>query len=539
MQYLIQVKEAGKAGKESLWSLMHDELSIKEDIEWDGHRFLGYVDVGDGVYSDDTPLAGHALVFMVVSIDGSCKVPIGYFLIAGMSGSERANLVKICLRKLHGIGVKVVSLTCDGPSCHFTMNNELGACMQPENLKSYFSHPCENERCVYVFLNICHMLKLVRNTLGDGFVLYDDEGRKITWEYVVRLQELQELEGLRLANKLRACHIQWRQQKMKVNLAAQAISKSTADSVEYLNKILGYKEFEDSEGTVKFFRVIDGLFDFSNSKNPFAKGLKAPLTVENRHIWEPFVDEAAAYIRGLTVEGGKSILKTKRKTGFIGFLLGIESIKAIFNEYVAAPQAPLKYLRTYKFSQDHLELFFAAVRAAGGSNNNPTARVFVAIYKRLLMRSSIGGGKGNCVPQDNTSLLHVFDEICVQENKVLTITDVSIRKKYGLDDKPPLQIEDEFCDVPDITVNLSEFQGAVIPYIAGYVGRTLDRQMECGECCEALGSKAHTTSSSFIRFKDKGGLFKPSKDVIKICEETEVRFLRMLRCTNGKLPQGM
>ena len=69
----VQVKEATKSGKESLWTLMHDEISIKEDIQWDRHCFRRYVDVGDGVYDDDTPLAGHALVLMVVSVDGSCK----------------------------------------------------------------------------------------------------------------------------------------------------------------------------------------------------------------------------------------------------------------------------------------------------------------------------------------------------------------------------------------------------------------------------------------------------------------------------------
>ena len=86
---------------------MHDEISIKEDIQWDGYCFRGYVDVGDGVYDDDTPLAGHALVFMVVSVDGSCKVPIGYFLIAGMTGKERANSLQICFRKLNSIGCRM------------------------------------------------------------------------------------------------------------------------------------------------------------------------------------------------------------------------------------------------------------------------------------------------------------------------------------------------------------------------------------------------------------------------------------------------
>ena len=330
---------------------MLDEISIKEDVEWDGNRFLGYVDVGDGVHDDDSPLAGHALVFMVVSINGCCKAPVGYFFISGMNGSERANLVQICLRKLHDIGVKVVSLTCDGPSCHFTMNNELGASLRPDCLRTHFKHPCEAQSDIYVFLDICHMLKLVRNTIGDGVILYNAEGKKFSWEYVVLLQELQDLEGLRLANKLRITHIRWKAAKMKVSLAAQAISASTADGIEYLDKVLKYKEFKGSQGTVKFLRMFDWLFDVLNSKNQFGREFKAALSMTNKPVWEPFINDAANYIRGLTVEGGQSILKTQRKTGFLGFLIGIESIKGVFLKYIEDPNTDLRYLRTYKFSQ--------------------------------------------------------------------------------------------------------------------------------------------------------------------------------------------
>ena len=56
---------------------------------------------------------------------------------------------------------------------------------------------------------------------------------KIYWKYIVELQKLQEKEGLHLGNKLKAAHIQWRQQKMKVNLAAQVFSASVADAIEY------------------------------------------------------------------------------------------------------------------------------------------------------------------------------------------------------------------------------------------------------------------------------------------------------------------
>ena len=66
----------------------------------------------------------------------------------------------------------------------------------------------------------------------------------------------------------------------------------------------------------------------------------------------------------------------------------------------------------YKFSQDHIELFFAAIRAAGGWNNNPTTIQFSSAYKQPLMRHMIEGGHGNCIAQDNTKLLPSVDDQC-------------------------------------------------------------------------------------------------------------------------------
>ena len=39
-------------------------------------------------------------------------------------------------------------------------------------------------------------------------------------------------------------------------------------------------------------------------------------------------------------------------------------------------KANFKYLLIYKISQDHLELLFRAIRAHGGSSNNPNLKQF-------------------------------------------------------------------------------------------------------------------------------------------------------------------
>lgn len=151
-----------------------------------------------------------------------------------------------------------------------------------------------------------------------------------------------------------------------------------ADAIEYCATVLNLSQFKGSEATVKFIRVIDHLFDTLNSRNPLGKRYRPPLRVSNKTIFEPFLDTAYRYISGLKSPEGSLMTTTRRKTGLFGFLTAIISSKRLFHQLVENENAPLKYLLMYNFSQDHLELFFAAVRFSGGFNNNPTSDQFTA-----------------------------------------------------------------------------------------------------------------------------------------------------------------
>jgi hypothetical protein len=115
---------------------------------------------------------------------------------------EKANLTKECITKLHEAGVKVVSFMCDGPTSHQSMLKLLGAQQSLVNLQAYFQHPCDLKAKIYIFLDACHMRKLVRNTMSDWKVLKDKDGNAIKWQFVKELHKLRESEGLHLANKL-------------------------------------------------------------------------------------------------------------------------------------------------------------------------------------------------------------------------------------------------------------------------------------------------------------------------------------------------
>ena len=105
--------------------------------------------------------------------------------------------------------------------------------------------------------------------------------------------------------------------------------------------------------------------------------------------------------------------------------MNIEALSMLYKEYVASNM--LKYLLTYKLSQDPLENFFSSVRASLGSNNNPTCLQFIAAIKRLISGSVNKSDIGNCIWDDSISLLvhqptlqvaidETTDEYDLQEN---------------------------------------------------------------------------------------------------------------------------
>lgn len=105
----------------------------------------------------------------------------------------------------------------------------------------------------------------------DGFV---------SWKYVEDLHSLQESEGLHVANKLRKAHIAWRDQTMKVKLAAQTLSESVATAFDFLRD-KGVSEFIGSEATSKFFRSFNILFDILNSRSNKGYSFKKALNEIN------------------------------------------------------------------------------------------------------------------------------------------------------------------------------------------------------------------------------------------------------------------
>lgn len=134
--------------------------------------------------SKKSHVASQALVFLVNAINDSFQLPIAYYFINSMQANEKQELVLKIIEQLIDCGVTVKNLTFDGFRANITMCKLFGATL---NVYSPEFKPYITVRGVriYIFMDSCHMLKLVRNKLSDKGILYDANGNAICWQYFI------------------------------------------------------------------------------------------------------------------------------------------------------------------------------------------------------------------------------------------------------------------------------------------------------------------------------------------------------------------
>lgn len=163
---------------------------------------------------------------------------MGYFLIAGISAEIKSNLIITCLQKCHDAGVSVVSIRFDGCPANLSAAEIVGCKLSdPNDFVTHFPHPSTQKK-VCIFLDPCHVIKLIRNSFEKKRVFFDKDGKKIRWQLLINLNKLQTKEGLRFGNKLTSRHLYFRNQIMKVKLATQLLSKSVANALLLCDQVL-------------------------------------------------------------------------------------------------------------------------------------------------------------------------------------------------------------------------------------------------------------------------------------------------------------
>ncbi|XP_062326109.1 uncharacterized protein LOC134027021 isoform X2 [Osmerus eperlanus] len=118
----------------------------------------------------------------------------------------------------------------------------------------------------------------------------------------------------------------------------------------------------------------------------------------------------------------------------LGYIINIDTLMSMVPVLIEGQ----RYVLTYRFSQDHLELLFNSIRASGGWNKNPNARQFKYIFRKLMARCGVVKPcRGNVTAQDEAESLPAV----IDTSTGLSAVDMS--SAAGGEDLPS-----PFADIP-------------------------------------------------------------------------------------------
>jgi len=197
----------------------------------------------------------------------------------------------------------------------------------------------------YILCHKTHVIKLVRNTFTQEDIT-DENDNMISWMFIAKLVNLQEFEQLHVANKIRQRHVNFSNEKMKVNLAAQVLSNSVSDALTFVEHDLKLSEFSQASATATFCKYFNDIFDLMNSRNLYNKTeIKRAITKDNLFILKNKVETFTSYINSLKIRNSP-VLQTVRKTGFVGFIINLKNVITLAEELF--DDNKINFLLTYK-----------------------------------------------------------------------------------------------------------------------------------------------------------------------------------------------
>lgn len=85
-------------------------------------------------------------MFLLVALNASWKIPIGYFLINGINAEQKVALLTQAIHLVEDAGVHIKAITFDGCPANNNMAKKLGCSFDIDNINSTFKNPCNNSK---------------------------------------------------------------------------------------------------------------------------------------------------------------------------------------------------------------------------------------------------------------------------------------------------------------------------------------------------------------------------------------------------------
>lgn len=288
-------------------------------------------------------------------------------------------IIVVIIESLYKIGCTVIAMTSDMCPTNIGLWKELDIGISTvkkinevkvdkcTKIQCPFPHPSNYNLKVFVFADVPHLIKLLRNNLIDSDFIVDGEILDKSL-----LEELLQLNSkdLKIAFNLSKENLDVKGfQRQRVKLAAQVFSFRNAKSLEYCGT-KGFLSKNNWQKMANMLKTINNWFDVLNSQCKFGKhsGTHAygvELNKQNEIINE--MSNSTSKLRGIN------------KTGLLPFQKGIlltnESLKKLLpyiKEKYSDDKFQPQYIITRRLCQDILENFFSYLRAMGAANDHPS-----------------------------------------------------------------------------------------------------------------------------------------------------------------------
>lgn len=384
------------------------------ELDKEIEAFNSYLDNPDKEREEKT--ASKILVYMVKGISLGTKEVIATFPTDNPSTHQYYSWTWQVIGALERSGVPIVAYVCDGFSTNRAfIHMHKPATKLPSGLVFDTINKAAPDRILYFISDVPHLLKTLRNCLMNS--RWDGKksrrkmmfkGKRITWDFIVKLFESDKHKTLRKAFKLNAMNVfPDSYARMKLKYAAEAISATVSQNIDD-------KNWEGSSGTVKFLKLFNDWFDCLNGahtivgkkkRNPnlnaYTKDVLGDNPTDKRfefldsvidhlHQWKEEAyssnvnssvnisinadtsrnvdNDDSDIFQGEEEDDTPAAKKILSRETMEGIELSTRAIKAaiifLLNEGV-------EFINARIFTQDPLEQHFSKVRAGQGGSNNP------------------------------------------------------------------------------------------------------------------------------------------------------------------------
>lgn len=463
--------------------------------------------------------------------------------------SMTVDIIKSIIKELYHAGLTVVAIVSDMGTGNTGLWSKLGI---GYDKSCHFSHPSDNNLNVYVFADVPHLIKLVRNHLLDqGF---DINGKKIDKTCFQILADCS-ISDLRIAHKLTKFHLEVKgSERQKVRPAVQLLSNSTAKAISYLGKNGFLPENIHWQAVADFCKFMNDWFDLMNSRNKFSGSVEKNAFGTDLEIQQELLDQVSRVVSSMVVGKHKSILPFQK-----GILLTSKSITELYRHVKST--YGVEYILTSRLNQDVLENFFSYIRGMGGANDHPNPLDFVYRLRWYILGKNSAAiftcNKNTEETMEETCLVkpleknyaEISNEVCLSNNILLNLVkqvEIPVEKPDEVEES--LMAQYDFVEPSYTELHLPETEDAnshsdsgdllsafemketiheeALKFVAGYVAHRFRGKYQLGVESKEI-QIINTNCANWLSFISRGNLLYPNESMLKAAQVMEEEFNKM------------